>query len=146
MLSINRRILRDASRTDTTWLRRPELNVGDVFNRQISGRKRSAHWSYVRLSEEGLLEFNKQESEREVLLIRRSSKLERRYWLVVRLKAIEYLENFLYYLSSTTSLSHSSWMPINPFHHFFRPLVIRSTYNWAHSYDNYLIESSSRVP
>ena len=40
-----------------------------------------------------------------VLLIEdRSLKSERRYWLVVRLKAIEYKENHLCYLSSTSSL------------------------------------------
>ena len=38
--------------------------------------------------------------EGKVFLIKRSSKLECRYWLVIRLKAIEYKKNFLYYLSS----------------------------------------------
>ena len=39
-----------------------------------------------------------------MLLIERSSKSERRYQLVVRLKAIEYKEDFLCYLSFTSSL------------------------------------------
>ena len=39
-----------------------------------------------------------------MLLIKRSLKSERRYWLVVRLKAIKYKEDFLCYLSSTSSL------------------------------------------
>ena len=45
-----------------------------------------------------------------MLLIEKSSKSERRYWLVVRLKAIEYKENFLCYLSSTANLA------FRPFH------------------------------
>ena len=63
MLSVNGRISRDASRDDTTWLGRPELNVGDAFNRQISGGRESVDWSHVRLSEEGLREINEQEDE-----------------------------------------------------------------------------------
>ena len=39
-----------------------------------------------------------------MFLIERSSKSECRYWLVVRLKAIEYKEDCLCYLSSTSSL------------------------------------------
>ena len=143
MLDVNGRISRDASHVDTTWLEKPELNVGNVFNWQISGRRGSVDWNHVQLSEEGSCEFN--ESERKVLLIGRSSKSECKYWLVVRLKAIEYKENFLYYLSSIASLSHSSWMPTSSLCHFPRLSVIWSTYNQAHSYDGYLIGSSSRV-
>ena len=62
-----------------------------------------------------------------MLLIKRSSKSERRYRLVVRLKAIEYKENFLCYLSSTASHFHSPWMSTNPPRHFPRPPVIQST-------------------
>ena len=57
----------------------------------------------MRLSEEKSREINEQEGKREILLIKRSPKLERKYWLVIRLKAIEYKENFLCYLSSTAS-------------------------------------------
>ena len=39
-----------------------------------------------------------------IWLKNRSSKSERRYWFVVRLKAIEYKEDFLCYLCFTTSL------------------------------------------
>ena len=65
MLSVNGRISRNASRDDTTWLRRPELNVGDAFNRQISGEGESVDWSHVRWSEEGSREINEWEDERE---------------------------------------------------------------------------------
>ena len=37
MLSMNKKISRNALRDDTMWLGRSELNVGDVFNWQISG-------------------------------------------------------------------------------------------------------------
>ena len=43
MLSVNGRISRDSSRTDIMWLEEPELNVGDAFNRQISGGRVSAN-------------------------------------------------------------------------------------------------------
>ena len=56
------------------------------------------------LNKEGSCEFNKQEGRREMLLIKRSSKSKRRYWLVVKLKAIKYKEDFLCYLSATASL------------------------------------------
>ena len=56
------------------------------------------------LSEEGSREFNKQEGERKMHLIEKSSESKYRYWLVVRLKAIKYKEDFLRYLSSTASL------------------------------------------
>ena len=36
MLSMNRKISRDVSRDDTTWLRRLELKVEKVFKQQIS--------------------------------------------------------------------------------------------------------------
>ena len=36
MLSVNGRISHDVSRDDTTWLKKPELNVEKVFNWQIS--------------------------------------------------------------------------------------------------------------
>ena len=106
MLSVNGRISRDASRDDTTWLARPELNVGDVFNRQISVGSKSVDWNHVRLSEEGSSEINVQEGEWESAFWSkdRSSKSERRYRLVVRLKAIEYKEDCLCSLSSTSSL------------------------------------------
>ena len=65
--------------------------------------ERSTDRRHIQLSEEWSYKINEQEDEREVLLIERSSKLERRYWLVVRLKAIKYKEDFLYYLSSPTS-------------------------------------------
>ena len=52
MLSMNGRISRDPSRVDTPWLERPELNIGDAFNWQISGGEECIDWSHVRLSEE----------------------------------------------------------------------------------------------
>ena len=65
MLSVNGRISRDASCIDTTWLKRLELNVGDAFNRQISGEGESVDWSHVWLSEVGSREINEQEDEGE---------------------------------------------------------------------------------
>ena len=110
MLSVNGRVSRDASRADTTWLEDPELNVGDAFNQQISGRRGSADWSHVQLSEEGSRENNELKGKGKSAFFwskDRSSSLERRYQLVVRLKAIEYKEDFLCYLSSTSSLQGS---------------------------------------
>ena len=69
MLSVNGRISRDAShdasRDDTTWLRRPELKVEEVFNWQIF-----RSWELLvkvtwGLSEEGSREINEQENKRE---------------------------------------------------------------------------------
>ena len=106
MLSVNERISRDALRDDTMWLGRPELNVGDAFNRQISGeggkrwlksravKRGGVTWDQWTRGWRGKCFWSKD----------RSSKSERRYRLVVRLKAIEYKENFLCYLSSTASL------------------------------------------
>ena len=65
MLSINRRISCDVLRVDTRWLKKPELNVGDVFNQQILDRKGNIDWSYVWLSEKESREINEQEDERE---------------------------------------------------------------------------------
>ena len=58
MLSVNGKISRNASCDDITWLERPELSVGDVFNWQISSEGESVDWSHVRLSEEGSYEIN----------------------------------------------------------------------------------------
>ena len=103
MLSVNGRISHNATRNDTTWLEGPELNVGDAFNWQISSGGRSACWSHVRLSKEGSRENNEQK--KKVLLIEGwIFKSEHRYQLVVRLKTIEYREDYLCYLSSTSSL------------------------------------------
>ena len=71
MLSMNGRISRDASRVDTTWLGKLELNVGDVFNWQISDGRGSVDWSHMQLNEEGLRKINKQENKREVFLFER---------------------------------------------------------------------------
>ena len=60
MLSVNRRILCDVLPIDTTWLGRLELNVKDVFNRQILGKRESVDWSHVWLSEEESSKINKQ--------------------------------------------------------------------------------------
>ena len=57
-----------------------------------------------KLSKQKSRVINELEDEREVLLIKRSLRLERRYWLVVRVKTIRYKEDFLCYLSSTVSL------------------------------------------
>ena len=65
MLSVNKKILRDASRTDTTWLEKPELNVEDAFNQQISGGKGSAGWNHVWLSEKGSHKNNELEDKGE---------------------------------------------------------------------------------
>ena len=56
------------------------------------------------LSKKESREINEQEGEKKMLLIKRSSKLEYRYRLVVRPKAIKYKKNFLCYLASTASL------------------------------------------
>ena len=136
MLSVNGKISRDLSRADTTWLRRPELNVEGVTWQHVTKKA---------VKQKEVMWGQKAGGWRKMLLIERSSKSKRRYRLVVRLKAIEYKENFLCYLSSTASLSHSPWMRTNPLRHFPRPPVIRSTYDRAHSCDDYLIGSSSRV-
>ena len=39
MLSINKRISRGVSRDNTSWLRRPELEVEKILNWQISRKK-----------------------------------------------------------------------------------------------------------
>ena len=52
------------------------------------------------LNKEGLREINKLKDKRESIFIKKSSKSERRYQLVVRLNAIKYKEDFLCYLSS----------------------------------------------
>ena len=51
------------------------------------------------LNKERLHKIDKLKDERESVSINKSSKSEYRYWLVVRLKAIEYKENFSHYLS-----------------------------------------------
>ena len=80
----------------------------------------------------------------------RSSKSERRYRLVVRLKAIKYKEDFLCYLSSTASLAS------RPFHSHSRPRILFVTSLVfqsfgvrtiePHNFDDYLIRSSTRIP
>ena len=82
---------------------------------------------------------------KKMLLIKKSSKPEHRYRLVVKLKAIKYKENFLCYLFFTASYFHSPWMPTNPLRHFSCPPVIWNTYNRAHNCDGYPIGSSFRV-
>ena len=57
-----------------------------------------------KLNKEKSRKVNELEDKREVLLIKRSSKSECRYWLVVRLIAIKYKKNFLCYLFSIASL------------------------------------------
>ena len=152
MLSINGKISRDLSRDDTTWLRRPELKVEEVFNWQISRRWKVLVEVMYELREKRLHEVNEQEDERESAF---DQKID--LWIenvgigVVRLKAIKYNKNFFCYLSFTISLAfelfhlYSPWMPTNLVCHFPRLPVIWSTYNRAHSCDGYLIESSFRV-
>ena len=95
MLIVNNRILYDMSHIDTTWLRRPELKIEKVINWQISWKKEVLIKVTYELSEEKSREVNELESEREMcFLIERSSNLEHKYWFVVRLKAIEYKEDF----------------------------------------------------
>ena len=106
MLNINGKISRDVSCDDTIWLRRPELKAKKVFNRQISRswdllmevicrfKRGKVTWDQWVGRWKGKCFWSKD----------RSSKSEHRYWLVVRLKAIRYKENFLYYLSPTASL------------------------------------------
>ena len=64
MLSMNGKISRDVSCIDTTWPQRPELNVGDVFNWQISDGKGSVNWSHMWLSKEESRKINEPEDER----------------------------------------------------------------------------------
>ena len=64
MLSVNKRIIRDASRANTTWLRRPELKIKKVFNQQISRKRQMLMEVMYRLSEKGLREVNELETNR----------------------------------------------------------------------------------
>ena len=64
MLSVNRKISRNASRDDTTWLRRPELKVKKVFNRQISRSWELLVEVTCGLSKKGLRKTNEQEAEK----------------------------------------------------------------------------------
>ena len=102
MLSVNGKISYDSSRADTMWPRRPELNVKEVM------------WHHVMESrtvkQERVTWGQRARGWRKMLLIKRSSKSEHRYRLVVRLKAIKYKEDYLCYLSSTSSL-HSVVLP-----------------------------------
>ena len=146
MLNVNGRISRNASCVDTTWLGRSLLNVEEVFNWLFSGEGKC--WLESHAIKQGWITWEQWAGVWKgkcFWLKDRSSKSERRYWLVVRLKAIKYKENFFCYLSSTTSLFYSLWIPTDPLHYFPRLPVIWSTYDWAHSCDGYLIESSSRV-
>ena len=70
MLSVNGRISRDASRDDTTWLRKLELNVEELFNWQILRSWGIAGESHVRLSEKGSRKPNKLENKKKVFLIK----------------------------------------------------------------------------
>ena len=91
MLSVNGKISRDLLRADTMWLRRPELNVERVTWQHVTKKA---------VKREGFTWGQRAGGWREMLLIKKSSKSECRYRLVVKLKAIEYKENFLCYLSS----------------------------------------------
>ena len=88
---------------NTIWLERPELKTKKVFNWQISEKKKVLIEIIYKLSKKGSYEINKLRDEKKMLLIKRFSESEHRYWLVVRLKAIEYKEDFIYYLSSIAS-------------------------------------------
>ena len=151
---MNRKISCDMSHDNTMWLRKPELKVKKVFNRQIFRSWKLLVEVACGLSKKESHGINDKEDEREKYfwLKDRYSKLEHRYWLVVRLKEIEYKENFFCYLSSATSLvfrlvhlHRPFWMPTNPLRHFFCPPIVRSTYNRAYSCDDYLIKLSARV-
>ena len=65
MLSVNGKILRNASRDDTTWLRRPESKVEKVFNRQISRSSELLMEITCGLSKESSREIHEQEDEKE---------------------------------------------------------------------------------
>ena len=64
ILNVNRRILRDASRNDTTWLRKLELKVKKVFNQQISRIWELLMEVTCELSEKGSRKTNEQEDEK----------------------------------------------------------------------------------
>ena len=65
MLSMNRRIPRDVSHDDTTWLRRLKLKFEKVFNWQISRSWKLLVEITFGLDEEGSCKINEQEDERE---------------------------------------------------------------------------------
>ena len=87
------------------WLKKLELKVEKVFNQQISKSWELLVEVMCGLSEEESREINEQEDEKGKSFWSndRSSKSERRYQLVVRLKTIEYKKDFFCDLSSTTS-------------------------------------------
>ena len=117
MLNMNGKISRDVSRDDTMWLKRPELKVKKVFNWQISRNWELLVEVMCGLSKERSREINdkKEEKEKYFWLKDRSLKSERRYGLVVRLKAIKCKKDFLCYLSSTASLVFRPVHSCNPF-------------------------------
>ena len=105
MLSVNGRISHGVSRDDTMWLERPELNIGDAFNRQIRWKRK--RWLKSRAVKQGGVTWDQCAEGwmgKCFWSKDRSLKSERKYQLVVRLKAIEYKEDCLCYLSSTSSL------------------------------------------
>ena len=65
MLSVNGRISRNVSCDDTTWLRKPELKVEKVLNRQISKSWELLIEVMCGLSKEGSHETNEQEDKKE---------------------------------------------------------------------------------
>ena len=92
-----------------------------------------------------------------MLLIKKSLKSKRRYRLVVRLKAIEYKEDFLNYLFSYCQSSFQAFLSLlsqdmsfyKSFIFFFVISLVFwsfwSRYNRAHCCDGYLIGSSARI-
>ena len=61
------------------------------------------------------------------------------------LNLVVYIELSWLHLSSTTSLSHRLWIPINPLCYFPHLPVIWGIYDQAHSYDGYLIGSFFKI-
>ena len=64
MFSVNEKISRDVSRDDTTWLRKLELKVETVFNRQIFRSWELLVEITYGLSKEGSREINEQENKK----------------------------------------------------------------------------------
>ena len=71
MLSVNRRISHDASRDDTTWLGRLDLNVEEVSNWLISDGKEVLTEVTCSLSEEGHVRTMSKKMKKKMLLIKK---------------------------------------------------------------------------
>lgn len=79
MLNVNGRILCNASHNDTTWPRKPELKIREVFNWQIFDKREVLMKVICWLSKKRSRDTNKLKDERE-----NSLKSELRYQFVIK--------------------------------------------------------------